>query len=166
MEVSLIKKTSLKIKSKNAVIVVDPPDKIEADVSISMSHGTTNQNPLSSLLFIQGPGEYEVKGVSIHGKGQSESTVYTVLADGMKIMMLSSKDLTSIKDTDDVSAIIVKVEDKIEDEILSHSSSSLLIFYDKTELINLSADKVTRNSKVNLKKRDELTGSALILTSE
>lgn len=166
MEISIVKKTSLKIKSKNAVILTDPVDKTEADVILNMSHSILSQSSFDTLLLVQGPGEYEVKGVSIHGKGQSGSTVYTILADGMKVVILSSKDLDSIKDTEDVTAIIVKVEDKIEDAILSLSSSSLLIFYDKVDLVNLSADKVAKNSKVNLKKRDELTGSALILTSE
>jgi len=166
MEISLLKKGSIKIKSKNALLTVDPVEKNEADIYFNMAPSPLAPNTYDPSLLIQGPGEYEVKGVSVHGKGIEKEVIYTILADSMKVMLLSSNAVNQVKDADEVAAIIIKVESEIKDSILSLSSTSLLIFYGDTDLVKLSDDKVTKSTKVNLKKREELAGSAIILSSD
>jgi hypothetical protein len=166
MEISFLKKGSIKIKSKNANLVVDPQAAVEADIIFNTSGSPLAPNAYGEALLIQGAGEYEVKGVSIFGKGNKNGTMYSILADGMKVILVSSKAIDLVKDTEDVTAIIIKVESEVEDAVLSLSSTSLLVFYDQVELIKLSPEKVMKNTKVNLKKKDEFTGSSVILTNE
>lgn len=165
MEISFVKKGSIRIKSKNAVIVVDPTEKSEADIFFNLSATIQAPNSYGEALLIQGAGEYEVKGVSIFGKGTPKGTMYTILADNMKVLLVPSGASDLVKDAEDIAAVIIKVEDEVQDSVLSLSSTSLLLFYDQIELVKLSEDKVTKSSKVNLKKREELAGSAIILTN-
>ena len=110
MEISYLGHSSFKIKGKEAVLVTDPFSKeatginfpkVEADiVTISHNHGDHNQSPevLGSPFIISGPGEYEVRGVSVTGissfhdtNGGAErgtNTIYLIEMDGLKICHL------------------------------------------------------------------------------
>ncbi len=119
-----------KLKGKFAAVVIDPfsPDftglkaskNIEGDlVAITHSHQDHNFSELveGEPVVINGPGEYEVKGVSITGistfhdsvKGEErgKNTVYNINMDGMNIVhlgdlgqSLSDEDVADIGTTD------------------------------------------------------------------
>lgn len=109
MEITYLGHSSFKIKTKTATVVTDPYSstvgfkfpKTEADiVTISHDHEDHNQADLvaATSKVINGPGEYEVKGVSFLGfssyhdneKGETrgKNTIYVIEADGLRIAHL------------------------------------------------------------------------------
>ncbi len=109
MEISWFGQSCFKIKGKSAGVVVDPfdpeilglklPKDLTADLVLS-THTHTDHNNTGAVLgnpvVITGPGEYEVKGVSVHGVGSfhdnsqgSErgiNTVFNILIDGINVV--------------------------------------------------------------------------------
>jgi L-ascorbate metabolism protein UlaG (beta-lactamase superfamily) len=109
MEIKYLGHSSFKIKGKSVTIVTDPYDpsvgfkfpKVEADiVIISHDHSDHNQKELvgGKPYVIEGPGEYEVKGVSVLGlrtfhdesQGQKRglNTVYRIELEGVSLSHL------------------------------------------------------------------------------
>lgn len=102
MDISFLGHSSFKIKTKTATIVCDPYlTKSEADI-VTISHSHFDHNVVDKISgykkIIEGPGEYEVSGVSITGyktfhddkKGSERgtNTVYVIEAEGLKLAHL------------------------------------------------------------------------------
>ncbi len=102
MEISYLGHSSFKIKGKTTTVVTDPfLQKCEADiVTISHHHSDHDQIKLvaGSPYIIDGPGEYEVKGVSVigvaswhddqSGAKRGANTIYVVEIDGLRVCHL------------------------------------------------------------------------------
>lgn len=110
MEITYLGHSSFRIKGKDAVVVTDPFDPnmvglkyggVTADiVTISHSHADHNKSDLVKDVrkIVDGPGEYEISGVSIIGfqtyhdnqKGAERglNTVYVYEMDGIRLMHL------------------------------------------------------------------------------
>lgn len=123
MDITSLGHSSFKIKTKNATIVTDPfdstsvgikfPKNITADI-ITISHDHEDHNAKTNIdgtpFFVQGPGEYEIKGVSIAGlatfhdneKGakRGRNTVYRITADGISMVHLG--DVGHLLASDDI----------------------------------------------------------------
>ncbi len=128
MEIKYLGHSSFRIKGKNAVVVTDPYadyvgfkfPQTEADiVTISHDHQDHNQKDLvkGNPFVIKGPGEYEVKGVSVfgiqtfhdesQGAKRGENTVYRLELDGISLChlgdlghLLSSQQLGELNGVD------------------------------------------------------------------
>lgn len=109
MDITFLGHSSFKLKGKNASVVTDPYDagvglkfpKTEADI-VTISHEHTDHNNPSAVngkkMVIDGPGEYEVVGVSIIGlpsfhddkKGElrGKNTIYVLEIDGLRVAHL------------------------------------------------------------------------------
>lgn len=108
MEISYLGHASFRLKGKNVTVVTDPygeklgkfPDEARADI-VTVSHDHFDHNNtrlLSSAFIVNGPGEYEIKGVAITGvatwhddKSGAErgpNTVYVMDIDGVKLAHL------------------------------------------------------------------------------
>lgn len=110
MEVGWFGHSSFRIKGKSAVVVTDPFEsgkvgfkfpKTEADiVTVSHDHWDHNQSAQvdGSPRIVSGPGEYEIKGVSIfgvktfhdrkNGAERGPNTVFVMTVDGLRICHL------------------------------------------------------------------------------
>ena len=110
MDIVYLGHSSFKLKGKTASIITDPFDSkfvglkypsTDADiVTISHNHNDHNQSQLVKgvKMVINGPGEYEISGVSIIGmpsfhdakKGEQrgENTIYIFEIDGLRIAHL------------------------------------------------------------------------------
>lgn len=109
MEVTYLGHSSFKIKGKNSTVVTDPydvkvsrfPKDVEADVVV-VSHEHYDHNAVGQVggkpFVINGPGEYEVGGVSVigvqawhddkFGAERGDNTVYVIELDGMRLAYL------------------------------------------------------------------------------
>ena len=114
MEIVYLGHSSFLLRGKSARVVCDPFDssmvglkfpKVEASL-VTISHGHGDHNFTSSVagvegkdpFIINGPGEYEVGGVSVFGIGtfhdasggseRGKNTVYVIEVDGVKICHL------------------------------------------------------------------------------
>lgn len=130
MDISWHGQACFKIKAKSATILIDPFDptktglKSPKDLSADMvlkTHDHPDHNYFDELVGdpvqISGPGEYEVKGVSIvgvstfhdktEGSERGKNTVYNLQVDGLSIVhlgdlghLLTENQIASIGNTD------------------------------------------------------------------
>ena len=111
MEILPLGHSSFKIRGKQAIVVTDPydgkdmkvkfPKHVEANI-VTVSHRHYDHNAIDlvggSPFVVTGPGEYEIKGVSIigvdsfhdteNGKDRGHNTMYRIEMDGVKIIHL------------------------------------------------------------------------------
>lgn len=165
MEITLQKNNTIRIKTKNAIISLD---KIlqDSDIVIRTFYESLNTQDFitSSPLLIQGPGEYEIKGVSVTGRESNSHTIYEVNADSMKLLILPSTSIDTLEDDDEYTGIIIYMVSDIKDTIFSHTSTSAVILFGQTSWIHLPAENLKKSSKVNLKKKEEFEGAAVLLS--
>ena len=125
MDITYLGHSSFKIKTKTASVITDPFDpkmvglkysNTDAEI-VSVSHGHEDHNMTamvnSTKKIIQGPGEYEISGISIIGyrsfhdnkKGEErgKNTIYVFEAEGLRIAHLG--DLGHVLSDDMVSEI-------------------------------------------------------------
>lgn len=110
MDISYLGHSSFKIKTKAVSIITDPFDPkmvglkysdVEGEiVTISHNHGDHNafDKVASVKKVVNGPGEYEISGVSIYGyntfhdnkngEERGRNTVYAIEAEGLRIVHL------------------------------------------------------------------------------
>lgn len=120
MEITYLGHSSFKIKGKNATLVTDPYDpsiglkfpKVEADI-VSVSHSHYDHNAKSLVggepFVVEGPGEYEVKGVEIvgvasyhdekEGSERGNNTIYNFKIDKINICHLGDLGQASLTDS-------------------------------------------------------------------
>lgn len=95
MDIAIIGKNSVKIKGKQATIIVDPVEgmpKTAADATILLN-GNDNvdvSRVADSRIIINGPGGYEVGGVKISGTKTPKGILYKLSIDGISIVLGSS----------------------------------------------------------------------------
>ncbi|MBI2268531.1 MAG: MBL fold metallo-hydrolase [Candidatus Blackburnbacteria bacterium] len=110
MDIVWLGHSSFRIKGKDASLVTDPfsPDmvglkfpKVEADI-VTISHDHKDHNNLKGVegnpKVVDGPGEYEIKEISIfgihsyhdnqNGKERGANTIYAITIDGIKLCHL------------------------------------------------------------------------------
>ena len=110
MDITYLGHSSFKLKGKAATVVTDPYDpkmvglkyaKVSADI-VTISHDHNDHNFVSQVLdfkkVIQGPGEYEISGVSIigfssyhdetKGKDRGRNTIYVIEIDNIRAVHL------------------------------------------------------------------------------
>src|SRR5258706_16296377 len=107
MDITYLGHSSFKIKTKTASVVTDPFDSkmlglkysgVEGEI-VTVSHAHSDHNATDKVgglkKVIDGPGEYEVAGVSIMGystyhdnkKGEErgKNTIYVIEAEGLRL---------------------------------------------------------------------------------
>jgi L-ascorbate metabolism protein UlaG (beta-lactamase superfamily) len=110
MDITYLGHSSFKIKTKTATVITDPFDPamvglkysgVEGDI-VTVSHNHADHNATSKVTgfkkIIEGPGEYEVMGVSIIGypsyhdnkKGEErgKNTIFVIEAEGLRVCHL------------------------------------------------------------------------------
>lgn len=126
MEITYLGHASFRLKGKTATVVTDPyapdtvglkfPKHIAADI-VTVSHDHPDHNAIrqveGSSYVVNGPGEYEIKGVGVIGistfhdeeKGakRGKNTIYRIEMDGLILVHLG--DLGHTLSTDEVDAL-------------------------------------------------------------
>ncbi|MHB1330401.1 MAG: MBL fold metallo-hydrolase [Minisyncoccota bacterium] len=156
---------SFKISQGDLSISINPKSKISADITLfSTGLGETADK---SGFVITGPGEYEVKGISVKGfqtKGESKklNTVYIVNFDGMNLCFLGdlgeaelgTDTLEQLGEADILFAPVTaqKIAVSLEPSIIiptNYTGDSLKKF-----LKDAGEDKVSPLDKLVVKKKD------------
>lgn len=135
MEITFLGHSSFKIKSKAATLVTDPFDpkmvgikfpSTEADI-VTVSHAHEDHSNIGAItgnpMIISGPGEYEIKEISILGfpsfhddkKGaeRGKNTIYVIEVEGIRICHLGDlgEDLSDqiLEDLGDIDILMIPV---------------------------------------------------------
>lgn len=163
MEISRAQEASVRIKTKELTIVVDPGEKFDEDV-VLLTTPNADLSKYKDKLVFYGPGEFESKGVSIKCEKIKDGLVYEVIEDFRKILIGTTDSLSDIKESEGYSAVLVFAKDKIDDTAISGLSSELIIVYGSPENIVLGPETVKKVEKLNLKKAEEFKGFVVYLS--
>jgi hypothetical protein len=157
MEISRAQDTSVRIKTKDLSIIVDPSEKFEEDV-VLLTAPNSDLSKYKEKLVFYGPGEYESKGVSIKCERIKDGLVYEIVEDSRKVLVGTTDSLSEIKESEGYNAVIIFAKEKIDDALLSGLSSELIIVYGESSNIALSPETIKKTEKLNLKKAEEFKG--------
>ena len=156
MEVSKIGKKGVKIRTKNASFLVNPEGKIDGDVVI-LTQKPQVYSDYNGAIVIDGPGEYEVSGVSIKGEAIDGSVLFDFLADSQRLLMLPTASISKSEEAQDYTATVVFLDENSKDTI-SQISSGVVIVVGDADRIFKDKTSLKKIDKVNLKKIDEYKG--------
>lgn len=98
VDISIVGKNSIKIKSKQATFIVDPTSalpKTSADAIILLngSSGIDVTRVNDSRITLDGPGGYEVGGVKISGLRIPKGVLYNLSVDNVVVILGSATDV-------------------------------------------------------------------------
>ncbi|MBI2031830.1 MAG: MBL fold metallo-hydrolase [Candidatus Levybacteria bacterium] len=136
MDVVLLDKNSIKVKGKNASLVVDPhvkTPKTNADAVIfleSFKEGYDASRVDEHRVVLEGQGEYEVGGIKIHGQKSDGKYVYSFHFDNINILLgkISALD-KSLQESQDYQILILNVDSEINQSLITSFEANLLILY-------------------------------------
>src|SRR5258708_3111423 len=134
MEITTIdKKNGIKIKGKQASIVLDPSNtvKVAADAVMSLQrHANITGNIEGSRLIIHGSGEYEIGGIKVSAISSNESLVYRMRVDGLDIGILSSELIDKMQEKlGECQILVVRIDNKIDESVLTPFSPRIVVLY-------------------------------------
>ncbi len=204
MEITHLGHSCFLLKTKTARVVCDPfgksvgfkQAKINADI-VTISHDHDDHNDLSFVvgepMIINGPGEYEIKGVSItgiacfhdekKGKDRGKNIIYVFDVDELRVAhlgdlghKLSDKEL-EIMDGVDVLMVPIggefTINSKIAKEVIKQVSPSVVVpMHYKTKEHNKKFSKLTtlkdftKEMEIEAKKEKKLKIKKLDLPEE
>lgn len=151
MEISVVAKSSLRIKGKNAVLSVDSTQKTDSNAVLFLEKREGVAFSEGSEVVISGPGEYETGGIKITGIKSEFDTAYSMTVDSVSVnvgkLSTLSKLQTKLKEAN---ILIVSCDDSSDASFLSGLATSAIIFYgDKaTEAVKtLGQENVERMPK-------------------
>lgn len=103
MEVALVGEKTLRIRSKNSSVVIDPTkniNKIEANAIVytSLNGDLTDAKIEGSRIDIKGPGEYEVGGIKVEAVKVDGDLAVILEVDGVKLLIGKGKEIKEIHD--------------------------------------------------------------------
>ncbi|HSX40282.1 MAG TPA: hypothetical protein VLF68_01575 [Candidatus Saccharimonadales bacterium] len=156
MEITKISENSIKIRGKKTSLIVDPAPigaKNSADAVIYLENGMQGASPKveNYRIIIESAGEYEVGGVKINGIPSSEGCLFTIIIDGLRVLLSTTKVLEKLQEKleqHDVSILRVN-SDFNPAHITSLESAAVLFFGAKAQegAKTLGEEKVTKVEK-------------------
>jgi hypothetical protein len=131
MEISLLSKTSLRIKGKRSVIAIDPQDKTTSNAAILLSMPRAKANTYDAeTVIINGPGEYEIGGIKIKGTVSGNDVIYFLSVDGISILIGKIESLDKMQQKLQENNIVLALSDMVlPASFLTSLASNALIFY-------------------------------------
>jgi hypothetical protein len=162
MELTSPALNTLKINSKRGYILVDPETSEDAKIIILSDSSEREITQTPENLVIYGPGDYEASGILLKGARTDNETTYSIDAGEGKVLIVQSTSIAKLTDEDDYDAVIVKAVSPVDEAALSALSAQLVVVYG--DPINIpEALKANKVSKLNLKKKEELTSNVVYL---
>jgi hypothetical protein len=134
MEVALLDKTSLRIKSKHTNFIVDPFEKLSktpTDAVIILSGRNADLSRVTDYrVVIKSPGEYEVGGIKISAIGMDGSTVYGLTVDNVDILLAKTSSVTKVSEKlMEYQIAIFNVDSEINQTVVTALEPRVVILY-------------------------------------
>lgn len=165
MEISKVSNTSVKLKGKNASVVIDPSGKVDAEIVIASSHpdSLAIDKVDGKRLIISGPGEYEVGGISITGKETKGGVLYQMY-DQVKVLFAPSAAISFVPDDEEFDALIIKISGEIPKDAFAPINAKCVVLLGDLSLTHMTASEVENTAKINLKKTAEIQGKTFLIS--
>ncbi|HVT01154.1 MAG TPA: hypothetical protein VHE53_02860 [Patescibacteria group bacterium] len=160
MEIASVSQKSIKIKSKAATFVIDPTGKIDSDVII-LTQKAQDYSDFADKVVIDGPGEYEVSGVSIKGENIHDKLSFDFFEDNQRLLFVPVS-VVKDADTEDYTAIVMSLDEKVAD--IPSVASELVVVIGDEEFMPADKSTIKKIDKINLKKTEEYKGFVVHLS--
>ena len=151
MEIAVLPKSSLRIKGKQAVIIVNPSGKHEENASIVTRAGVQSKFSPKDGVVIASPGEYEVAGLKIRGSQVEGFVVYSMSVDSVEVLFgtLSAfeKSHSRLQEHD---VVLVDVDKVVDPSFLTSLSAHAILF--TGEMAKEVVDSFVKESTTQLPK--------------
>jgi len=134
MEVALLDKTSLRIKSKHTNFVVDPFEKLSktsTDAVLILSGDSVNLSKVTDYrVVIKSPGEYEVGGIKISAIDIDGSTVYGLTVDNVDVLLAKTSSVAKVSEKlKEYQVAIFNVDSEINQTVVTALEPRVVILY-------------------------------------
>lgn len=100
VDISILDKSSIKIRFRHAVFVVDPAQmgsKVNSDAIVLFNGKSSDfSRVVDYRVIIRGAGEYEINGVKIVGIRIDNGFVYNIIGDGLGMVLGKTKEVSKI----------------------------------------------------------------------
>ena len=134
MDVSILSKNSIKIRSKHASFIVDPQSlgpKVSCDAVILLNNNNIDLSKVVDYrIVINGPGEYEISGAKVSCIKADLGFIYSLMVDGFSVILGSSSEIPKIKDDTFLCQIaILNVDDELNSSLVTKLEPKIMILY-------------------------------------
>lgn len=134
MEVALLDKTSLRIKSKHTNLVVDPFEKLSktpTDAVLILSKGSVDLSKVTDYrVIIKSAGEYEVGGIKVSAIDMEGSTVYGLTVDNIDVLLAKTSSVTKVSEKlKEYQIVIFNVDSEINQTVVTALEPRVVILY-------------------------------------
>lgn len=135
MEITHFGQSSFRIRGKHATVVMDPcipfPKHVTADI-VTVSEDHPDHNAISQIegtaYVVNGPGEYEIKGVGVIGRKVEKNTMYRIEIDGLSIVHLRDVNHTlSAEEVDSLDGVDILIMDVASPVSVIHEIEPVIV---------------------------------------
>ncbi len=164
MEISLVNKTSVKLKGKAASVVIDPTAKSEAEIVITTKalDSLTLDKVEGVRLIISGPGEYEAGGISITGKSSKGQILYQII-DTSRVMFTTSAGVSTVPDDEEYDCLLIEVVGELKEDSFASINAKCVVLFGDLAALSIKSESQEKTSKVNLRKTADVAGKIFLL---
>lgn len=148
MDITILNKNSLRIKSKTAALVIDPDSttgKIEADAILSLTKSSdfSDRKIEGARIIINGAGEYEVGGIKITAMKAGNGLVANLDVEEVKVLLGKGTEIEKIQDKiEECDIVLVNSDEEFNYSILTALEPKVLVVYgEKKEDLRKSLGK-------------------------
>ena len=132
MEISLLSGDALRIKGKKSILLVDVLDtaKTEANAYLFLTQDMLQAKADKKTLLIGAPGDYEVSGIKISTIRSGGALVYSLIIDGIKVLLTSTATFVTMKDkVDETHVVLFFANSTIDQTAITNISPSVVVCY-------------------------------------
>lgn len=134
MEISTLSKNALKIRSKYATLIVDPSSEMAKTPSDGVLLLKSKHALLSKVegqrLLVEGPGEFEIKGVKISAFDSNEHIAYDIRIDGLEIFVAKAEALQKTSEkVKDYHIVVVRADSNLNQSVITALSPQVVVLY-------------------------------------
>lgn len=128
MEIAILPKNAVKIKGKQASLIVDPSD--DATSYHAAIYLENNVHPTEESLAIIGPGEYEIGGIKVSGIKNATGTVYSLTIDDIDLLVGKLAVIEKVQHKlKEHNLVLIQTEDERDASFVTSLATNGLLLY-------------------------------------
>lgn len=133
MDVALLSGNTLRVKGKNATLVINPSketSKTEADSIINLNKASdfSESKIVDSRITISGPGEYEVGGIKVNTSGSDGDLIARLDVDRVRVLVGSGQAIEKAHEKlDSADIIVVDTDQEFKQSTLTKLDSKVIL---------------------------------------
>jgi len=144
MDLTILDKNSIKIKSKKSSLVVDPTQKspkTPADAILFLGNSGAVDRVEDFRLVVNDDGEYEVGGIKITGVSNLDSGIfYNLNIDNTQTILARTSTLEKLTDTaNEAQVAILNVDSPLNEAIVASLEAKVIVLYGEKAVEGLKA---------------------------